>query len=33
MNKRGEKHGVAGRMERNAAAIRAAAKISKALKK
>lgn len=33
MNKRGEKHGVAGRMERNAAAIRAAANISKALKK
>lgn len=33
LNKRGKKHGVAGRMERNAAALRAAASISKTLKK
>lgn len=33
LNKRGKKHGVAGRMERNAAALRAAAAISKTLKK
>lgn len=33
LNKSGKKHGVAGRMERNAAALRAAASISKTLKK
>jgi GH24 family phage-related lysozyme (muramidase) len=33
LNRSGEPHGVAGRMERNAAAIRAAAAISKTLKK